>query len=587
MKEDIETIREDILAGRFRLWHDLLRDLERTAEPGHTVVRFPNSSTYIFSTGRNTFWMMDPNFNMTGFDEHELEEIAALIAQKIRFIVITHLHGDHCQAQLVRKLKDSSVRWIISPRFTEYFTADFGVAPDHLIELADGAETQIDAIRIRAQRGYHAEPGKLAVVSCSYEITLPDGVRLFFPADIRDFEAEIPDREQAVDYIFGHVFLGREDAQGDRFSKLDGFCRFMTSRKSANLILTHLYEVSRQPRDLWTRRHAKMAAEAIRKYDPELKTVIPHFGDMLHLVRDPENFADPFTVWTESERQEFLSQFGMAVKKDHVQWMERAIAEKIRVVEWNFNPACAADPEVRAEQVGRWRAMGGHTLSLHFPNLPVDPDPAMEANIGKAIRIALENRMDRITIHVPNFPAGETKQRLEGTAERFIALLRPLLDAGIRIGIENLHMKPKYTPDETRPFGFVPEECLLLVNTLRRKTGSELWGCHLDIGHAYSNYPYSRLNDTARWLKMCGPLLNGLHIHQFEYAVSEEEPYLEGHSHLTSRTTGHPSLLPVFDAWHRGLFRAPMILEIMRREEAEPFSSIARIRRFDPGSSSL
>ena len=51
MKEDIETIRQSILASRFRLWHDLLRDLERTAEPGHTVVRFPNSSTYIFSTG--------------------------------------------------------------------------------------------------------------------------------------------------------------------------------------------------------------------------------------------------------------------------------------------------------------------------------------------------------------------------------------------------------------------------------------------------------------------------------------------------------------------------------------------------------
>ena len=109
----------------------------------------------------------------------------------------------------------------------------------------------------------------------------------------------------------------------------------------------------------------------------------------------------------------------------------------------------------------------------------------------------------------------------------------------------------------------------------------DLWGCHLDIGHAYSNLPYSRVNDTARWLELCGPLLNGLHIHQFEYAVSEEEPYLEGHSHLTGRTMGHPSLLPVFDAWHRGIFRAPMILEIMRREEAEPFSSLARIRRYD------
>ena len=573
-----ENIRQTILDTRFSIWSGFLRDLERTAEPDHTVVRFPNSSTYIFSTGRKTFWMMDPNFNMTGFDEQELDGITALIAQKIRFIVITHLHGDHCQAQLVRKLKDSPIRWIISPRFTEYFTTNFGVAPDRLIELADGEETQIEAIRIRAQRGYHAEPGKKVVVSCSYDITLPDGVRLFFPADIRDYEAEIPDREQPVDYIFGHVFLGREDAQGDQFSMLDGFCRFMTSRKSSNLILTHLYEVSRQPRDLWTRRHAEMAAEAIRKYDPELKIVIPHFGDMLHLVRETGKYADPFASWSESERQEFLSQFGMAVKKDHVQWMERAIAEKIPVVEWNFNPFRAADPAARAEQVVRWRAAGGTCLSLHFPNLPVDPNPDAEANIAIAIEAARENHMDRITIHVPDFPVGQTEQRLDAVAERFISMLHPLLDAGIRIGIENLHMKPRYTPDETRPFGFIPEECLLLVNTLRQKTGSDLWGCHLDIGHAYSNYPYSRVNDTARWLELCGPLLNGLHIHQFEHAVSAEEPYLEGHSHLTGRTMGHPSLLPVFDAWHRGIFRAPMILEIMRREEAEPFSSLARIR---------
>ncbi len=576
-----ENIRRSILDKRFSIWSKFLRDLERTAEPDHTVVRFPNPSTYIFSTGRKLFWMMDPNFNMSGFDEHELDQSVALIAQKIRFIVITHLHGDHCQADLVRKLKDSPIRWIISPRFTEYFTTSFDVPQDHLIELADGEETQIENIRIKAQRGYHAEPGKKPVVSCSYDITLPDGVRLFFPADIRDYEAAIPDRERPVDYIFGHVFLGREDAQGDQFSKLDPFCRFMTARKSSNLILTHLYEVSRKPCDLWTRRHALMAAETIRKYDSELKTIIPHFGDMLHLVRDTEKYADPFTVWTESERQEFLGQFGIAVKKDHVQWMERAIAEKIPVVEWNFNPFRAADPSVRSEQVTRWRAAGGTCLSLHFPNLPVDPNPDAEANIAIAIEAALENRMDRITIHVPDFPVGQTEQRLDAVAERFISLLHPLLDAGIRIGIENLHMKPKYTPDESRPFGFIPEECIRLVRLLREKTGSELWGCHLDIGHAYSNYPYSQQNDTVRWLELCGPLLNGLHIHQFEHAVSAEEPYLEGHSHLTGRTMGHPSLLPVFDAWHRGIFRAPMILEIMRREEAEPFSSLARIRNFE------
>ena len=578
MNDYNDKIRQTIIDTGFEVWSTFLANLERTAEPDHTVVRFPCSSSYLFSTGVNMFWMVDPSCCRVGGTEDELEKLAALIREKIGFIVITHLHGDHCQKELARKLRDSEIRWIVSSRFKPQFMEICGIPEDKIIALPDGKTADMNGIRITAEPGYHAEPGKPEVVSCSYDITLPDGIRLFLPVDIRNYEAEIPHREQPVDYIFGHVFLGREDATGDRFSLLDPFCRFMTKRKSSCLILAHLYEIGREARDLWTHRHAAMVMEQIRNYDPDLKVKAPHYGDVMHLVRDPNLYDDPFESWTEPERQAFLDQFGIAVKRDHEIWMERAIQEKIKVVEWNFNPARLADPVKLREQAEHWREIGDTCLSLHFPLLPLDDSAELREPFETAIRIALENRMDRITIHVPGFPVGETGKRLNDAADHFISYLEPLLNAGIRIGIENLHMKPKYVADGSRPFGFIPEECTALVQLLREKTGSDLWGCHLDIGHAYCNKPYSDRYDTTRWLEMCGPLLNGMHIHQFERPMTKTDCWLTGHGHLTERNTGHPSLLPVFRAWRSGI-QVPMIMEIMRGLESEPFRSLARIRR--------
>ena len=199
MEDFSEEKRREILENRFRIWRETLRDLERTAEPGHTVVRFPNSSTYFFSTGVKTFWCMDPSFNAKQMVESERDEIASLMAEKIAFVLLTHLHIDHCQMDLVRKLRGSGIRWIVSDRFRDAFLREGGLDAAEVITLADGAAVELDGIRIEAQRGYHAESGKADVPECSYDITLPDGVRLFFPADIRDFRAPIPHREQPVD----------------------------------------------------------------------------------------------------------------------------------------------------------------------------------------------------------------------------------------------------------------------------------------------------------------------------------------------------------------------------------------------------
>ena len=116
-----DKIRQTIIDTGFEVWNTFLTNLERTAEPDHTVVRFPCSSSYLFSTGVKTFWMVDPSCCRVGGTEDELEKLAALIRQKIGFIVITHLHSDHCQKELAQKLRDSEIRWIVSSRFKQQF----------------------------------------------------------------------------------------------------------------------------------------------------------------------------------------------------------------------------------------------------------------------------------------------------------------------------------------------------------------------------------------------------------------------------------------------------------------------------------
>ncbi|MBO4492405.1 MAG: MBL fold metallo-hydrolase [Lentisphaeria bacterium] len=286
MEEYNDSVRRRILKERFGIWKTFLQDLEKTAEENHTVARFPNSSTYIFSTGRSTFWMMDPSFGLEGSAD-EMRLIAELICQKISFIIVTHIHDDHCQFELVNLLSDSPVRWIVPQNCAEIFKQRSGIPEDKILVLAEGDSTEQHGIRITEHPGYHIEPGKTAkVLSGSYEITLPDGIRLFFPADVRDYHAPLPDLGH-IDYTFGHVFLGREDATGETFSLLDDFCRFMMRTECRHLILAHLYEIGRLPRDLWTSRHAGMVRARMKELSPEIRVLVPEFGDALHLVKDP------------------------------------------------------------------------------------------------------------------------------------------------------------------------------------------------------------------------------------------------------------------------------------------------------------
>ena len=205
----------------------------------------------------------------------------------------------------------------------------------------------------------------------------------------------------------------------------------------------------------------------------------------------------------------------------------------------------------------QWRNTGGHTLSLHAPELIVNG--AYHTAVWKTFaENAKKLSADRITLHVPNLPAHTVTDELLGEIAEFAARNLDDLPDTFEIGIENMHMTAKDTPDNHR-FGYLPEECLRFLQILRQHTTKKA-GIHLDVGHARNNAPFSQKYTTGAWYAEVGAETVGYHIHQY---TRNAAGILENHQPLDNWYGKLISYASFFRAWQNGqLAKAPVILEI-------------------------
>ncbi len=207
--------------------------------------------------------------------------------------------------------------------------------------------------------------------------------------------------------------------------------------------------------------------------------------------------------------------------------------------------------------IERWREAGGHTLSLHAPELIVNG--SYNADVWKSFaEFAEAVSADRITLHVPDITSHTaTDERLGEIAEFAARNLDNLPDTFV-IGIENMHMTAKDTV-ENRRFGYVPEECLRFVRILREHTSKKV-GIHLDTGHARNNHPFNWKYTTGAWYAETGAEIVGYHIHQYARNAAGQ---LENHQPIGDWYGKYISYASFFRAWEKGqLAKAPVILEI-------------------------
>lgn len=321
-------IHEKIIRDRFSVWKRLIKDIDKTQEEGKTVVRFPNSSTYIFSTGK-TRWLIDPSYseNVPG---SELDSIAESL-KDFAFCIVSHLHPDHCQFSLIRRMAAYPIRWIIPRCIESCFVNDSGVSADKIIVLDRSESSVIENIEITMFGGYHNETGRPDVPAGSFAIRQPSGKRLFFPVDVRDYKELPPENISSPDYVFAHLWLGRGVCMDSEFPMLDDFCRFFLGTNPRNIVVTHLYELSRGFEWAWTYRHADMVVKRLREMNREVNISIPRPGDML--VLENEDNRDYYREWTAEKKAEFRRYLGTALKRDVSEQMDELIRLKIPVIE--------------------------------------------------------------------------------------------------------------------------------------------------------------------------------------------------------------------------------------------------------------
>ena len=231
-----------------------------------------------------------------------------------------------------------------------------------------------------------------------------------------------------------------------------------------------------------------------------------------------------------------------------------------------LRPNCIhADQAALTAAISQWRQCGGENLSIHLPDVEYHDGQISAGNIDQLIDLANHLKANRFTQHVPlvsvravHAAPGILGQICDYLAEKFNSL-----DHEIVIGVENMHMTPKDQPDDTRRFGYLPEECIAFMHELGRKCRYQV-GINFDIGHARNNVPYSKKYQISTWLSQIGHHAVGYHLHQVTLTDGKYQNHMPI-THIYGKLISYASF---FKCWSSGrINKAPIIFE-MRPEDA-------------------
>ncbi len=267
--------------------------------------------------------------------------------------------------------------------------------------------------------------------------------------------------------------------------------------------------------------------------------------------------------WPHAERQAFLDCLGIACMREPGEALIFARENKIRVCELRVGGTDHCQVELE-----RWReAVPDGRLSFHLPDLQHQDED--NTRLSEAVELAIALGCVRTTFHFPRATPAQMqspvfRSRLKSET---IRLLAPLAQAGIAIGLENLHTYP----NRERTYGCNLEECQSWLEELAPELPN--LGFHFDLGHARNNYPFSSTENVADYFSRLGRVTNGIHLHQVSVLPSGE---MQNHRPIKEIFGKLIPLSSLFLAWKsRQIPReVPIILEI-RGGAAESWQLIA------------
>ena len=336
------------------------------------------------------------------------------------------------------------------------------------------------------------------------------------------------------------------------------------------------------------RRMGKMSVHTVRGLDPDKAIGAPPAVALFEL-RDREwrTFQIPFeegivTNWSTLMRQEFIDHLGFSCMAKSLEGLHCASLHNVRCVELRAQNSLVVPREDLLNAVRHWRDSGGKYLSMHMPDLMYDSESSAITGIcafREAVSLALALGVEHMLLHVPHVSVGQMRPDSEirvNLAGTFLELVKEPIAKGTVVGVENLHMNLDEPADNSRGFGYLPEECLEWVKSLRKTSGYDRIGIHLDIGHARNNLPLSKKCSLGQWYARVGREAVGYHLHQVVLIKGE----MKNHYPIMDVYGPLISLSSFFWGWKTGgLCHAPMLLEIRSDNLEDTVDSLQYMRQ--------
>lgn len=276
------------LASALASYPDLYRKvIQEWSGDGQNAIWLMYAANYLLRVG-STRLAIDPMTLPARLGGHIPETIPIDLAPA-EVVLLSHDHSDHVNWKILTAISATVQQWIIplwlKPSFEQFIPAPSGsvahVQPGDTITFRD--------VRIDVHNGNHWEDRPYSRSGQSAQKGLPSlafviegaGKKWLFAGDTRSFQPDARIPCGPIDAVMAHVFLGRLHKPGDAPPLLPDFCAWFSGYATNRIILSHLYEIGRDSKDIWTESHSAMIERAIHAIKPTALVESFLCGDML------------------------------------------------------------------------------------------------------------------------------------------------------------------------------------------------------------------------------------------------------------------------------------------------------------------
>jgi phosphoribosyl 1,2-cyclic phosphodiesterase len=195
-------------------------------------------------------------------------------------VLLTHAHADHVDPVLWSQLSHSHCHWIVPEYMVERLAREAPLSNSAYTVAVPGRKIAVAGITVtpfEAPHYEHRATGEINHVDSTGYFVETVGGSYLLPSDIRTYDPDCLRPFANVSVVFAHVFLGRSAALVCDPPLLNAFVDFYLSCRPKRVVLSHLYELVREPENCWLTSHARAVAEAFRAADSEVEIAIPQW----------------------------------------------------------------------------------------------------------------------------------------------------------------------------------------------------------------------------------------------------------------------------------------------------------------------